>query len=157
MTTIAYDGKVLAADGRATIGNLISAKKTQKIFPVKVACFGVPCMAVLAGAGSYQSIMQVKQHLETQDFFESEQIPELEPTSFTGIVVLETGEAFILEDRLMPMPAELPLSIGSGTDYAMTAMHLGKNAYEAVQAACELDCYSGGEISRFCVENWKFL
>lgn len=157
MTTIAYDGKILAADGRATVGNLISAKKTQKIFPLKALVSGVEILGVLAGAGSYQSIMQVKQHIERADLFEAVEVPDLEPGSFTGLLVLETGEAFILEDRLIPMPVELPTAIGSGTDYAMTAMHLGKSSFEGVQAACELDCYSGGEISRFDTTDWKFL
>lgn len=33
MTTVAYDGRFLAADGRSTIGNLISGKAVKKIFP----------------------------------------------------------------------------------------------------------------------------
>lgn len=37
-------------------------------------------------------------------------------------------------------------SAGSGTDFALTAMHLGKSARVAVEIASQLDLYTGGEI-----------
>lgn len=37
-------------------------------------------------------------------------------------------------------------AIGSGGDFARTAMHLGKNAKQAVVVASELDLYTGGDV-----------
>lgn len=42
-------------------------------------------------------------------------------------------------------------AIGSGSPYAQTALHLGKSAKQAVQIACELDLYSGGEVKELKV------
>lgn len=157
MTTVAYDGRFLAADGRSTLGNLISGKSVKKIFQLLIIAGGVQVQAVLAGAGSFQTVNIVKSHLERNDLFESELIPEIEPGSFQGLLILETGEVYDLEDKLIPLPAEIPVAIGSGTDYAMAAMVMGKSAPAAVQVACELDVYSGGKISVFDTETWAFV
>ncbi|SUE95774.1 proteasome subunit beta [Ectopseudomonas mendocina] len=157
MTTVAYDGRFLAADGRSTLGNLISGKAVKKIFQLLTCANGVQVQAVLAGAGSFQTVNIVKSHLERNDLFESELIPEIEPGSFQGLLVLETGEVYDLEDKLVPLPAEIPVAIGSGTDYAMAAMVMGKSAPAAVEVACELDVYSGGKIAVFDTETWAFV
>lgn len=157
MTTIAFDGQYLSADGRATVENLIAAKSTQKIFPLVTQANGVEVKAVLAGAGSYEAILIVKKHLENFDLHDADMIPELQPGDMSGLLVLETGETFILESKLIPMPTESPVAIGSGTDFAMAAMTMGKSAPEAVQVACELDCFSGGRIKTFDIESWGFV
>lgn len=161
MTTVAYDGRFLAADGRSTIGNLISGKAVKKIFPLTIIANGAEVQGVLAGAGSFQTLTIVKNHLERNDLFESELIPELipelDPGSFQGLLVLETGEVYDLEDKLVPLPAEIPVAVGSGTNYAMAAMVVGKSAVAAVEVACELDVYSGGKISVFDTETWAFV
>lgn len=40
-------------------------------------------------------------------------------------------------------------SIGSGGDFAYTALYLGKSASEAVKVAIDLDVYCGGEVHVF--------
>ena len=42
-------------------------------------------------------------------------------------------------------------SIGSGAPYAITAMHLGKSAKQAVEIATELDMFSGGTVKEMVV------
>lgn len=42
-------------------------------------------------------------------------------------------------------------SIGSGSPFAMTAMHLGKTAKAAVEIAKELDLYTGGTVKEMTV------
>lgn len=42
-------------------------------------------------------------------------------------------------------------AIGSGGGYAVTAMHLGKTAKQAVEVATELDIYSGGIVKEMSV------
>lgn len=157
MTTVAYDGRFLSADGRATNGNLISGKSTQKIFPLETTAAGCAVKGVLAGAGSYQAIMQVKTHLESNDLFDAELIPEVEVGEFSALLILETGEAYVLEHKLIPMPCECPVAIGSGTDFAMAAMTMGKAAPASVEVACTLDCFSGGTIRTFDTKAWSFV
>lgn len=146
MTTIAYDGHYVVADGRSTVGNLVTGKRARKVWIIDMMINGLQEKAIFAGAGSYQSINMVRSHLEREDFLQAEVVPELEPGSFSGMVVLGDGRCYILEDRLVPMEQEYPTAIGSGTDYAMAAMSLGKTAIEAVELACELDVYTGGEL-----------
>lgn len=37
-------------------------------------------------------------------------------------------------------------AIGSGRDFAMAAMAMGRSAHDAVELACKFDVYSGGDI-----------
>lgn len=156
MTTIAYDGRYVVADGRSTIGNLVTGKKARKIWVIDLMVNGLQEKAIFAGAGSYQSINMVRSHLEREDFLMAEVVPELEPGSFSGMVVLQDGRCYILEDRLVPMEQEYPAALGSGTDYAMAAMALGKTAIEAVKVACDLDVYSGGELMVVDIDSLSF-
>lgn len=48
-------------------------------------------------------------------------------------------------------PVEGFAAIGSGGRYAITAMHLGKSAEQAVTIATELDIYSGGTVKGMLV------
>lgn len=157
MTTIAFDGRLLAADGRATAGGMITNKYAQKIFPIKMLANGLEVNGVVAGAGSFEAICMIKKHLETYDLFDAELIPELEPESAGALVILETGEVYILEHKLVPMVQEVPCSIGSGSPYAMAAMVAGKSAPAAVEVAKELDCYSGGLVRVFDIYTWSFV
>lgn len=158
MTTIAYDGHYIAADGRASQGNLIVGKRTPKLFPLTITRNGVPSDAVLAGAGSYQTLVTVAKHLAESDAESPEMIPDIDQGEFQGLLVIrDSGEVFCLEDRLILTPAEVPTALGSGMDYALTAMALDKNAEEAVHVACELDCFSGGDIAVFDTRTWQFV
>lgn len=157
MTTIAYDGRYVVADGRSTVGNLVTGKKARKIWVIDLTINGLTEKAIFAGAGSYQSINMVRSHLEREDFLMAEVVPELEPGSFSGMVVLQDGRCYVLEDRLVPMEQEYPTALGSGTDYAMAAMALGKSAVEAVRVACDLDVYSGGELMVVDIDSLRFI
>ena len=42
-------------------------------------------------------------------------------------------------------------AIGSGSDFATTAMHLGRTAKQAVEVATELDLYTGGNVKEMTV------
>lgn len=158
MTTVAFDGHYAAADGLASQGNLIVGRRTRKLFPIKANIDDKRVDILLAGAGSFQTLMMVVKHFEQQDMMNPEFMPDIEPGSFQGLIIRrDTGEVYTLEDRLIPMESEYPVALGSGADYALTAMSLGHNAEEAVQAACDLDCFSGGEIKVFDTQTWSFL
>lgn len=56
------------------------------------------------------------------------------------------GKIYTVGTDFAVTPAEGFTAIGSGADYALAAMYLGKNAKQAVQVASELDIYTGGTI-----------
>lgn len=61
------------------------------------------------------------------------------------------GEAFLVQGK---QPALCPVrekfvADGSGRDFALSAMHLGKSAREAVAFAARFDVYTGGGVDAF--------
>ena len=48
-------------------------------------------------------------------------------------------------------PVESFASIGSGSPFAATAMHLGKTPKQAVEIAMELDLFTGGDVKEMTV------
>ena len=53
----------------------------------------------------------------------------------------------VIDHTFHLMPVGVPYTAGSGSEYAMAALRLGKTAREAVALAIELDCFSGGNIN----------
>lgn len=161
MTTLAFDGRYAATDGRSTCGMTITGKQVKKLFLIDGVLEGEQTQFLYMGAGSYAMLMLVKKWLEEGgDVFSKDPeqaFPQLEPESFEGIIITREGEAFELETSMVSMPVEIPVGGGSGFPFALTAMHMGQNAVQAVYTATELDCGSGGKITAFDVEAWEFI
>ena len=139
MTTIAWDGKTLAADGQVTIGDSgIMTLKRQKIFK-KIGIFDV-----LAFAGSLEP---VEEFLEWAKNPEEGVPPEGE---YTVIFVVDGVLAF----SHMTTPITNSITIGkgeidawgSGANFAIGAMHAGKTAIQAVNIAIKCDAFTGGKV-----------
>lgn len=63
------------------------------------------------------------------------------------------GKCFLLEGRLVPIPVEDKFqAVGSGADYALCAMYLGKTAAEAVAIAAIFDAYTGGDVTELTAD-----
>ena len=138
MTTIAVDGKSIAADGRArnSWGGIVS-ESVQKII--------VKGRTIYAVAGSKALVEPLIK------WYESGHDPGNLPVctddrGWSLLVIYKAGCA--LFTRIAPYPelVEMPFALGTGTDYALGAMRAGASAAEAVRIACELDSGSGGEI-----------
>lgn len=136
MTCIAWDGKTLAADKRVTYAGL--ARTTTKIFRVGDARVGI------AGDGA--------QGMDMLDWFRNGCEPDKFPPAqrdkeqWVTFVVIKRGQLSVYERTPQPMVIEDTIyATGSGRDYAMAAMHLGKSAREAVEIACvfEINCGNG--------------
>lgn len=136
MTIIAYDGRLLATDKRATqVGYALTVTKQRRI---------PDGMAAASGDSEVTSglLAWAETGRKAADY----------PASAKGnnsqlFVVTHDGEKLLycgqpdpirLEDRF--------LAFGSGRDYALAAMHLGHDATSAAQVACELDIYCGNGI-----------
>lgn len=140
MTTIAWDGKTLAADTKCvrsgTIGR-VEAKIWRINSPNGPALFG--------GAGSYQDILAVKEWLEAGA--DETKKPTISDDQVT-LLIVASGDCFTLESRLIPIRVMEPFfAIGTGMDFATCAMHLGKSASEAVAIASIFNNSTGGEIT----------
>lgn len=135
MTTIAYkhDTKTIAWDSRATSGGLITSDESEKMTEVNGVKFW------LAG-----SIADERLLIDMYFGEKSKIIPE------ANAIVFDEGEVFLIgvnDDALIwKQPLRSDRSIGSGGDFAMSAMRLGLSAKEAVEHAKTLDCYTGGEV-----------
>jgi 20S proteasome alpha/beta subunit len=138
MTTIAWDGKTLAADSRATSSGM--PYKAIKIFRLDDG-------AIFAGSGDYGQVCVVKDWVECS-------IGKSRPVAddFAGLYVAANGEAYRLESSLIMLPLHEQFhAIGSGRDFAMAAMHCGRSAREAVEIAAIYDVFTGGDVMSFDV------
>ncbi len=52
-----------------------------------------------------------------------------------------------MDDGITPIPILEPyIAIGSGSDFAISAMSMGKTAKEAIEEAIKHDIYTGGTV-----------
>lgn len=134
MTTIAFDGKYVATDSLITSGDVVYGH-TDKIHEVSGG--------ILITAGNCED------WVSAVEWFNNGRDPLNKPTleNFISIFVPDDGGT-VMEygSRLIPVFVPVPWSAGTGSDFAKSAMMLGKGAHEAVEFACSLDIYSGGEV-----------
>lgn len=130
MTTVAWDGRTLAADSRSTSGGMPwECTKAVRLADGRL----------FAGSGSAEECEAVREWLE-----HGGEKPTVK--DFVGILI-ENGKCFRLEDKLIKLSVESSFhAVGSGRDYAMAAMHYGKTAREAVELACLYDVYTAGPV-----------
>lgn len=131
MTVIAWDGKTLAADRRATSCGL--ARTVRKIERYKGFLLGM--------SGDHAVAAEMLKWFTCGGDFPAkarEDVATLLVVDHSGVRLFTTGpEPMVVLDPHM--------AIGSGRDYALMAMHLGKSAREAVELAClfDVDCGNG--------------
>lgn len=146
MTIIAWDGQMLAADKRACSGNVVST--VTKIRRIGEMLVGVSGSADIAGE-MFEWI---------QNGRKPDQFPEIQRNNDeVTVLVIERGQILCYERSPFPILLEDHyFAIGSGRNYALAAMHCGKNAVEAVEVACHFDpdCGNGVDILAFD-ERWR--
>lgn len=135
MTTIAWDGRMLAAD-RCRVSTTGMKQSVVKVIDAGEYVFAVcgdlvdkPTVArwLIAGA-------------------KWEERPELDRDVCAGIAVRKKDAAVFLVEGKRPTLNELPpgpTAVGSGSPYAVAAMACGKNAREAVEIATMFDESTG--------------
>lgn len=145
MTTIAYRDGVLASDSRATYDDWTQSRcikiyrAKSKVDPVKGD--------VLVGTAGHSSAS-----LLFLDWLEVGGEPRLhdrgvnEMTEFECLIVHKSG--IWVGDRLCRLEKleEDFWAAGSGRQAALSAMHCGKSAIDAVRMACRIDSFSGGRV-----------
>lgn len=133
MTTIAWDGEVLAADRQCTSNGVRVV--TRKILNCGDYWY--------AGAGAVPDIAIVS--LWLAEGAPADDLPELSEANVFGIAVRKrSARAFVIEGkfpclrRIYGKHAE-----GSGREFAISALALGHGSVDAVRFACKFDVYSG--------------
>jgi hypothetical protein len=144
MTVIAFDGKTLAADKLATSGGM--KMTVTKLFRAR-GC-------LIAASGDFDRIN------ESVAWFAAGADPAKMPpyardnNDYVGLLVIDKDGSILKYERsAVPFKIESPfIAIGSGREYAMAAMHLGKSAAKAVEVACALDANCGNGVDTMMLE-----
>lgn len=146
MTVIAWDGTTLAADKRASNSGL--ARTVTKIRRARNGAL-MGCTGDLH-AGE-----------ELMAWYDSGRAPEAYPASqkdltddLTTLVVIERGPVITTYGRhgARAVFEEKTYASGCGRDYAIAAMHYGKDARDAVALACLFDVGCGNGIDTLTLE-----
>jgi len=127
MTVIAWDGRTLAADKRSDYGGCINV--VTKIFRAGDCLVG--------GAGELSFILAVVEWVRNGR--DAAQFPahQRDKDDWQPVLVVEpSGQAVVYERTPYPIRWEQRFgAIGSGKQFALAAMHLGRTAAEAVAVA----------------------
>lgn len=138
MTTCAWDGKSLAADSRGTSAGCPF---------INTKAYRLKDGRLYAGSGDAQDCTAVRLWLESGG-----EKPTVK--DFVAMVIGADGSIWRYEDKLVPFQINQPFhAIGSGRDYALAAMHMGKTAREAVELACVYDVYTGPPITELVIQH----
>lgn len=139
MTTIAYDGKTIAADSLCSQGQERVPQPVQKIH-VRDTMAG-PRIFAFSGAVSMERAVI--------EWVNAGGDPEKQPGPGQGceyemIVIDRDGARSYTQHSPYPFDIDAPYCVGSGNKYAIAALTLGHSASVAVEVATRLDLYSGG-------------
>lgn len=144
MTCIAWDGKTLAADKRTSFGGAsVTTTKIHRVNGSLVGCAGITAQIA-------EMIVWLRGGAEPKDF----PAPQRDSKECVSMLVIRPdGQVVQYENTPYPIVIESRIwSIGSGRDFALAAMHLGKSAKDAVQLACDLDMNCGNGIDTLELE-----
>ncbi len=131
MTTIAFDGKFLAADTCLSLGSSYGGMvhKIVKINDGYLAC-----------SGNMQDVVLGTEYIVA--YYMGDKIPKPQLDSFGALYVTAAG-AEQWETKLAPFKIDAPCSEGSGWELALGAMLGGRTAWEACYIAALRDLGSG--------------
>lgn len=150
MTTFAYskkEGKI-AIDGRVSSGSRICSDKDEKY----VKCGGNIYFTIGGVADTNRLIKLVEDgHEEAgiENIFDCYIVLAQDPPK--EIYVNENG--FI---EMVSMTEDFS-ALGSGGDYALAALDMGKTAKQAVEYAATRDIYTGGKVRVYDIKKGKFI
>lgn len=129
MTTIAWDGRVLAADTQCSIHRM----STEKLHRLADG-------SLVGMAGNSGTCLRVVKALDAGE------VEPFDPGEYAYLRVWPDGRAeFSTGDGAVPMQQPY-FAIGSGADYAMGALAMGADAMAAVRIAALFDSHTGGRV-----------
>lgn len=142
MTTIAWDGKILAADTQATSNGM--PRIENKVFKLNDG-------RLYAACGSSQDGYLVLTWLNEGS--PKKEKPEID-NDFEALVINIDGSILKLQDKLVFLPLQEKIAAtGSGRDYALAAMLCGKSAIQSILIASELCCYTNDKVTAYHLQS----
>lgn len=163
MTTIAFDGRVIAADTQATMGTtIVQGNSIRKIFPVEIANGTKrPYRLVFCFCGSL-ALFPAAVHWHAAGADPTRQpLPLDDSSSFIVVDAQNPKKPLVYEytglGRGHGLCLNAPITFGSGGDIAQTVLNLGFDAITAVEQAALMDVYSSLPLEAFDVVKWKWL
>jgi ATP-dependent protease HslVU (ClpYQ) peptidase subunit len=140
MTIVCWDGETLASDSRICSGTTIVDDRHKKIFKISGEYEGDSLLAIgLSGVVSQWGY--VIQQLKSGEPFDQDH-------EVSAIVIgklysynVEAGQRFLGQ-----YSKKIQLVVGSGQDFALSAMRLGLNAEQAVKHTIKHDASCGGRL-----------
>lgn len=145
MTTIAYDGRILAADSRITNGNYLIDDDFLKLRRVVV---GKRTILVAAG-GSLVEILRFYKWVEGGLDVDLWDMEADEVVGVTLEVVKSKEVIKVFSEGPTPMDNICPFAIGSGGHLAEGAMLAGATAIDAVKIAAQRDLRTNTKVTAY--------
>lgn len=139
MTTIATDGRTIAADGQQTAGNERVTQDAVKI---------VMRNRVIYGLTGHSGLLEplIAWHQAGAAVVD---LPKGD--SWSLIVIDQDGLSAFTETCPYRTPFPYPAAFGSGDTYALGAMAAGASPREAVEISARYDINTGGRIMEICI------
>jgi hypothetical protein len=144
MTIIAWDGKTLAADKLAcgSFKHNVTKITRESVF------YEYRRTVLVGAAGPLDAASDlISWFIKDRTIDKFPQMQRSENDWASLLVIMDNG--WIHRYDRSPISIKIPpqrYAMGSGCDFAMAAMYLGKTAEEAVKVACELDPSCGGGV-----------
>lgn len=150
MTTVAFDGQTMAADTLATDDWGMRERTLEKIWANKYLLIGCA-----GGSGQIARwLMNLTIDTDIDDLIKDGYPNYARDTNDPALLVVDrlTGRIYRHAGGSFIQTHYQHFAIGSGRDFAMAAMYLGKTAREAVSVAAHFDNNTGDEIIEFGVD-----
>jgi len=143
MTTIAWDGKTLAADSRITDESIIGSDNVDKLYKIHDIPYFGDILLYCGLSGVAADDQKYVAFIHEDKFYDN----ELE-FSLGGIVIGIKYAYHIEQDNpyLVRFPRNEKMADGSGAPYARSAMHFRLTAIQAINHAKKFDSATGGKV-----------
>lgn len=143
MTTVAFDGRNVAADSMSTVGGIMAGYH-GKLFAHR----GV----IATGTGDAALCKRFRDWVQAG--MRGEPPPMKMGENEAQCMLFYAPNRYIDFDEAGPIPLEAPfVAYGSGREIALGALAAGASAARAVEIAASLCPYTGGEITTFAVRD----
>lgn len=144
MSTIAWDGRTLAADKQAVTGGMREIVTKARLLPNG---------QVLAWTGEHECGLILAAWYESGA--DIDKWPKFQSgDDWTRLIVASANEVIVFERQPVGQLLEEPfMAWGSGRDYAMGAMAMGASAGQAVEVASRFDINTGLGVDLFCIHD----
>ena len=145
MTTIVCTGTTLAADGRMTMGNQVVDDHREKIYIDTVNKLRGHTVICYALAGSADMVNRCGAWIAEGCPHTVEGHPYEWGEAYFEVIIITTESIFQYNTESNDLLEIFhPVCLGSGGEFAQTAVHMGKDAKASVKIAAEMDLFSGG-------------